>query len=149
MKKKTKASEVGGCNYTSGNISVAKVARRMSDKLGRTPLLTVIHLEICIKRNGEFVDDRSRNTKDILLILMWTFRLVMMLYVGRGKMGVYDAGGYTKTIKQCDRSFRMRLADGDGSLRPPILTTNMLETMRNLVHTEVACKTTTRNAEME
>lgn len=44
----------------------------------------------------------------------------------------------------------MRLADGEGSSCPPILTVEMLETVRNLTYTKVACKTTTtRNAETE
>ena len=51
---------------------------------------------------------------------------------GRG----YDAGGYAKTIKQRDMSFRMRYANGEGTSTPPILTAEMLETVRNLVNTE-------------
>ncbi|CAI8586182.1 unnamed protein product [Vicia faba] len=62
---------------------------------------------------------------------------------------VYGAGGYAKTIKQRDRSFRMRLADGEGTSTPPILTAEIFETMRNLENTEATHKVTARNAEIE
>ena len=66
---------------------------------------------------------------------------------GKKKNGrVYGAGGYAKTIKRRDRSFKMRLADGEWTSTPPILTTEMLETMRNLANTEAAIQVEARNA---
>lgn len=72
-----------------------------------------------------------------------------MLLVGRGKMRVYSVGGYVKKIKWRDRSFRMRLTDGAGTSHPPILTADMLETVRNLMQIEATREATTRNAEMK
>lgn len=43
----------------------------------------------------------------------------------------------------------MRLDDAKGTSHPPILTDDMLETVRNLVQTKAARKTVIRNAEME
>lgn len=37
-------------------------------------------------------------------------------------------------------SFRMRLADGEGTSHSPILAADMLETLRNLAHTEATAK---------
>lgn len=37
-----------------------------------------------------------------------------------------------------DMCLRMRIADGEGSSCPPIVTVKMVETVRNLVHTEEA-----------
>lgn len=62
---------------------------------------------------------------------------------------LHGVGGYAKTIKRCDRSFKMRLAEEEGTSHPPILTADMLETMRNLTHTEAALESSTRNAEIE
>lgn len=39
---------------------------------------------------------------------------------------VYGTKGYAKTIKRRDRSFRMRLVDGEGTSHRPILITDML-----------------------
>ncbi|CAK8563849.1 unnamed protein product [Lathyrus sativus] len=69
---------------------------------------------------------------------------------GKRKNGrVYGAGGYAKTIKRRDRTFMMRLDNGEGSSRPPILTADMLETVRNLTQTETAREAATRQAEVE
>ena len=69
---------------------------------------------------------------------------------GKKKNGrVYGAGGYAKTIKRRDRCFRMRLADGEGTSAQPILTAEMLETVRNLANTEAAQQVAARNAEIE
>ncbi|KAI5408293.1 hypothetical protein KIW84_054205 [Lathyrus oleraceus] len=129
------------------------------DELGRTSLLNEIHLETHIKRNEKFVDDRSRNTQHPELpapplgypadpnLDFHTWYDVA--YGKRKNKRVYGPGGYAKTIRQRDRSFRMRLTDGKGSSRPPMLTDDMLENVTNLVHTEIARETTTRNGEME
>lgn len=43
---------------------------------------------------------------------------------------MYGVGGYANTIKRRDRSFRMKLADGEGTSHSLILTADMLEIMR-------------------
>ncbi|CAK8540880.1 unnamed protein product [Lathyrus sativus] len=135
-------------------------------------MLNEIHLETHIKKNGEFVDKRSKKTQeeyDRRLALSLSehpelppppqgypvdpclgFQTWYDAARRKRKNGrVYGAGGYAKTIKRRDRTFRMRLDDGEGSSRPPILTADMLETVRNLTQTEAAREAAARQAEME
>ncbi|CAK8536903.1 unnamed protein product [Lathyrus sativus] len=118
-------------------------------------MLNEIYLETHIKKNGEFVDKRSKDTQeeyDRKVALSFSdhpelppppqrypidpclsFRTWYNTARGKRKKGrVYGAGGYAKTIKPRDRTFKMRLDDGEESSRPPILTANMLEIARNL-----------------
>ncbi|CAK8543050.1 unnamed protein product [Lathyrus sativus] len=131
-------------------------------------MLNEIHLETHIKKNGEFVDKHSKDTQEeydrklelslskhpklppppqgipvdpCLGFQTWYDAARRKRKNGR----VYGVGGYVKTIKRRDRTFMMRLDDGERSSRPPILTADMLETIRNLAQTEAA----TRQAEME
>ncbi|XP_058762913.1 uncharacterized protein LOC131636304 [Vicia villosa] len=170
--KKNRASEVGGCNYAAGSISVAEVARRMREELGRTPLLNELHMETHLKRNGEFIDERAKITqenfdKELALKLSEHpeipepppgypvdpsigFQTWYKVSGGKKKNGrVYCAGGYSKNIKRRSRDFKMRYADGEGSSTPPILTAEMLETVRNLANTEAAQQVSARNLEIE
>ncbi|CAI8605080.1 unnamed protein product [Vicia faba] len=69
---------------------------------------------------------------------------------GKRKNGrVYGVGGLAKTIWQRDRSFRMQIAYGEGSLTQPSLTPDMMETVRSLAHSKTACEVEARNAEIE
>ncbi|XP_058742614.1 uncharacterized protein LOC131615136 [Vicia villosa] len=170
--KKNRASEVGGCNYAAGSISVAEVARRMREELGRTPLLNELHMETHLKRNGEFIDERAKITqenfdKELAIKLSEhpeipqpppgypvdpniSFQTWYKVSGGKKKNGrVYCTGGYSKNIKRRSRDFKMRYADGEGSSTPPILTAEMLETVRNLANTEAAQQVAARNLEIE
>ncbi|XP_058767295.1 uncharacterized protein LOC131640962 [Vicia villosa] len=170
--KKNRASEVGGCNYTAGSISVAEVARRMREELGRTPLLNELHMETHLKRNGEFVYERAKITQENFdrelsiklsehpeipepppgypVDLTIDFQTWYKVSGGKKKNGrMYCTGGYSKSIKRRSRDFKMRYADGEGSSPPPILTTEMLEIVRNLANTEAAQQVAARNLEIE
>ncbi|KAI5411051.1 hypothetical protein KIW84_056268 [Lathyrus oleraceus] len=95
------------------------------DELVRTSLLNKIHLKTNIKRNEEFADDRSRNTQEA-----YDKKNLPLLYQSILKENgrVYGTGGYTKTIRRRDKSFRVRLAGGEGSSCRSILIADMLET---------------------
>ncbi|KAI5445715.1 hypothetical protein KIW84_013804 [Lathyrus oleraceus] len=142
QKNKNRASKFGGCNYAAGNINVAEITQRMRDELGRPLLLNEIPLETHIKKN--VVDERSKNTQE-----EYDRQLAPTLseYPEKRKNGrAYGAGGYAKTIKRRDKSFLMRLANGEGTSHPPILTVDMLEIVRNLAHIEATREATIRNA---
>ncbi|KAI5434151.1 hypothetical protein KIW84_021129 [Lathyrus oleraceus] len=129
-----RAFEVGGCNYASGCISVAKIARKM-EEYDRIFALNILE-------HPELPPPPSKYPTNSCLGFQTWYDVAR----GKRKNGrVYDAGGYAKTIKQYDRSLRMRLVDGEGTSHPLIITADMLETVRNLAHTEAAA----RNAEIE
>ncbi|XP_058775592.1 uncharacterized protein LOC131649860 [Vicia villosa] len=170
--KKNRPSKVGGCNYAAGSINVAEVARKIREELGRTPLLNELHMETHLKRNGEFVNEHAKITREefdrelaIKLLEHPEIHEPPPGYAVDSSIGfrtlydvsgekkknerVYGTRGYAKNIKRCNREFKMRFVDGEGTSTPPILTAEILETVRNLANTEAAQQVAERNKEIE
>ncbi|XP_058766643.1 uncharacterized protein LOC131640248 [Vicia villosa] len=172
--KQRRASERGAANHRAGSISIADHAERMAVAKRRAPLMQELHERTYRGRDGEYCDDRARDTQAEYKRLKKEFLAkhpelggphgrypldpaidqYLWLQASKGKKRngkIYATGPLASNYKKGDRySLFRRIADGEGSSRPPTLTPEITETIKQLAQSEAARENETlRKKQME